>query len=364
MSSFAEAAGDDVGKPQTLSTNAPDWATHEFIVPHRSIIEARDMGAWKTSESGKEVFEFVKRCTESVVGLKRSDILQLEDGTTASAVVTKFVDFMKHMAGKVDEFPPLKQPMRFGNKAFKQWHTCLLTETMTFLEDLLPADMQGAAAELAPYITTAFGNEIRIDYGTGHETGIVIFFLCLFKLRLISESDCSQVVLRGFAEYINTMRRLQTDYLLEPAGSHGAWGLDDYHCLTFLFGSAQLCSQKNAAADGGDGGEAILPASIHDTDILSEGAADYLYLEGIKFIKFLKTGAPFAETSPILNDISGLSDWKKICAGLLRMYQAEVLNKFPVVQHFLFGTILTPPSGGGIDHRAVPQYGQKPDATA
>ena len=115
---------------------------------------------------------------------------------------------------------------------------------------------------------------------------------------------------------------------------------------------------------GGDGGEAILPASIHDTDILNEGAADYLYLEGIKFIKFLKTGAPFAETSPILNDISGLSDWKKICAGLLRMYQAEVLNKFPVVQHFLFGTILTPPSGGGIDHRAVPQYGQKPDATA
>jgi len=343
MSSFAET-----GEPKQAT---PDWARHEFVVPHRVIIESRDMGSWKTSESSKEVFEFVKRCTESVVGLKRSDILQLEDGTTASAVVTKFVDFMKYMAAKVDEFPPLKQPMRFGNKAFKQWHSCLIMETTAFLQELLPANMQGAVKELAPYITTAFGNEIRIDYGTGHETSIVVFFLCLFKLRLITEADCAQVVLRGFAEYIHTMRRLQTDYLLEPAGSHGAWGLDDYHCLTFLFGSAQLCAQKSVD------GELILPSSIHDADVLSEGAADYLYLEGIKFIKFLKTGAPFAETSPILNDISGLLDWNKICAGLLRMYQAEVLNKFPVVQHFLFGTILTPPSSGGVDHRAVPQHG-------
>ena len=158
------------------------------------------------------------------------------------------------------------------------------------------------------------------------------------------------------------MRRLQTDYLLEPAGSHGAWGLDDYHCLTFLFGSAQLCSQKVSADGGADEGTVILPSSIHDADVLSEGAKDYLYLEGIKFIKFLKTGAPFAETSPILNDISGLKDWNKICAGLLRMYHAEVLNKFPVVQHFLFGTIFTPPSSGGVDHRVVPQYGQKADS--
>lgn len=39
----------------------------------------------------------------------------------------------------------------------------------------------------------------------------------------------------------------------------------------------------------------------------------------------------------MLNDISAAVSWEKIANGMIKMYQAEVLGKFPVVQHLKFG---------------------------
>jgi serine/threonine-protein phosphatase 2A activator len=48
---------------------------------------------------------------------------------------------------------------------------------------------------------------------------------------------------------------------------------------------------------------------------------------------------PFHEHSPMLYDISGLLRWNKVNTGMAKMYEAEVLKKVPVIQHFPFGNL-------------------------
>ncbi|KAK9685171.1 Phosphotyrosyl phosphate activator (PTPA) protein [Popillia japonica] len=66
---------------------------------------------------------------------------------------------------------------------------------------------------------------------------------------------------------------------------------------------------------------------------------DYMFLGCIKYINSVKKG-PFAEHSNQLWGISGVASWSKINGGLIKMYKVEVLGKFPVVQHIVFGSLL------------------------
>jgi hypothetical protein len=180
------------------------------------------------------------------------------------------------------------------------------------------------------YFNAGFGHPVRIDYGTGHESSFFIFLYCLYKLGKFSEVDMQATTIAMVHAYLLVTRSIQTDYILEPAGSHGVWGLDDYHCLPFLLGASEF---------EGNNPLRLSPSSIHDDMILDEYASTYMYLGCIKYIKELKRGAPFSESSPMLNDISSMKTWSKVRTGLQKLYEGEVLKKLVVVQHFVFGEV-------------------------
>jgi hypothetical protein len=226
-----------------------------------------------------EITNFVRLCGESVTGLKISDISSRSEVSylkhfspcsvstlpLTSQVIISLENFMNEAKEWIADFPPLQQPMRFGNKAYRQWHERLQQRITSYLSILLSSFSSGPSSgivtdttaavsspsssssplshlsELAAYLSDSFGNERRIDYGTGHETNLVLFFLSLFKLHFLTRDDLPALVLRVFSSYLRTMRELQNIYFLEPAGSHGVWGLDDYHCLIYVWGAFQVC---------------------------------------------------------------------------------------------------------------------------
>jgi serine/threonine-protein phosphatase 2A activator len=114
---------------------------------------------------------------------------------------------------------------------------------------------------------------------------------------------------------------------MEPAGSHGAWSLDDYQFVPFIWGSAQLIENPD-----------LNPNMFVDEKYVQQFKSKYMFLGCIDFIMQVKKGL-FHEHSNQLWNISGVQSWNKINDGLIKMYKKEVLGKFPIIQHVPFGNL-------------------------
>ena len=64
-------------------------------------------------------------------------------------------------------------------------------------------------------------------------------------------------------------------------------------------------------AAGCAGHPTIVPSSIHELAVVDAHAEEFMYLDCVRFIRSVKTGASFAEHSPLLNDISAVPKWSK-----------------------------------------------------
>ncbi|XP_042580104.1 serine/threonine-protein phosphatase 2A activator isoform X3 [Cyprinus carpio] len=266
---------------------------------------------------------FILTLNEGVKGKKLTCEYQV------SETVEKLLAMLATLDRWIDETPPVDQPSRFGNKAYRTWYAKLDQEAEALVTGVLPSERHDAAPEIAVYLKEAVGNSTRIDYGTGHEAAFAAFLCCLCKVGALRIEDQLAIIFKVFDTYLQVMHKLQKTYRMEPAGSQGVWGLDDFQFLPFIWGSSQLIDHPT-----------LEPKHFVEEKVVNEYHQDYMFLESIKFINEMKTG-PFAEHSNQLWNISAVPSWSKVNQGLIRMYKAECLEKFPVIQHFKFGSLLS-----------------------
>ncbi|ORY87739.1 Phosphotyrosyl phosphatase activator [Protomyces lactucae-debilis] len=301
-----------------------------FSKPQKLIKTEDDLASFRQSDAYERIVSFIRLVCSKLPGTS------MQDQFKTSSTVKVLLEMIEQCRSYITRCPPHQGAQRFGNLAFRDWHSQLEKHASSQIAAILPDALCAASVELLPYFTGSFGSSQRLDYGTGHELSFLAFVCALFQLRLLdqnSEDDLRSIALVVFPKYNALIQELVVTYTLEPAGSHGVWGLDDHFAIPYLFGAAQLSHLEPDALP--------CPADITKPKEVSEHQSKNLYFNAVAFINEVKKG-PFWEHSPMLYDISGVPNWSKIASGMLKMYQAEVLMKYPVVQHFPFGPTFFP----------------------
>ncbi|CAP59896.1 uncharacterized protein PODANS_1_2205 [Podospora anserina S mat+] len=306
----------------------PDLSTVKFQTPTRRILTPQDHKLFLASPTYTLVVSFIFHLSESVADKPISSV----SASTVTPTVQALLDILTEIEELCRSTPPDDTTgSRFGNKTFRTFLDKVKSRTPHFLSllNLPPQHANDASPELSTYLHHSFGNATRIDYGSGHELNFFLFLLCLRLLSLLPEPTFPSLVLLVFPKYLELMRLVQLTYYLEPAGSHGVWGLDDYQFLPFLFGASQLLHH-----------DFLTPKSIHQTLSLEQFGPEYLYHNQVAFVNSTKTVQGLRWHSPMLDDISAAKSWTKIEGGMRKMFVNEVLGKLPVMQHFLFGGLI------------------------
>lgn len=352
-----------------LALPLPAWVGAEAVgaltAPHRRIREDSDVDVWRESAAHDAVVLFVMRLGEASVGHATQQVAWTDAAArcTSDDAVERVLGLLQTLDAWTDEIELHTTSQRFGNLAFRTWGARLEEKLDALHEALLPRALHPFIVELRAYLVEAFGSFVRIDYGTGHELNFLAWLGYLHRLRLFVRTDEAadvaaaerRLALEVFPAYLRVVWHLQDHYSLEPAGSHGVWGLDDYQFAPYIIGAAQLRHAETPTPQGVVS-RSLYPyaswkeprvgpkISVQETlyyvpPVAGAEPIPNLYISSLARIHSLKRG-PFTEHSPLLTDVSSnVASWYKVYTGMLKMYDAECLLKRPVVQHFVFGGV-------------------------
>ncbi|RKF55731.1 Serine/threonine-protein phosphatase 2A activator 1 [Erysiphe neolycopersici] len=333
--------------------NSPDQ--HTFVKPVKKINDQNDVQSFLSSQAYFDICTFILQLNIAMCPRKsshgESKLWRLDTVINVSEPVKQLQELLKQCDAIIDQVPPDTGPRRFGNVSFRKWFEILESQIDGLLQRHIKSSVLGYGKgansnvsmleELIPYFMGSFGDKQRLDYGTGHELSFLAFLGSLWKLGAFGNEDnedgsIARDIVIGIIEpdsYLQVIRRLILTYNLEPAGSHGVWGLDDHSFLPYILGSSQYCpaiDDKDPMPVEGSHPDAPKPSNISNKTVVDKERKINFFFGAIGFIFDVKTG-PFWEHSPMLFDISGVrAGWGKINKGMIKMYNVEVLSKLPV----------------------------------
>jgi serine/threonine-protein phosphatase 2A activator len=309
---------------------------YAFSEPVKRIQDGKDVDFWLRSKAYSDIMGFLLQlntamfptCSDPSAEPKHISEIEWPDP------VRSLRQLLNSLLRSIDQVPPDPGPRRFGNVSFRKWVDLLQFRSTELLAEHVPlpvlrfgmsstsktaqeANIE-AQVELKSYLLGSFGSSQRLDYGTGHELSFLAFIAGLWRLNFFGTYPAGiekSIVLGIMDPYFRLVRKLIKTYNLEPAGSHGVWGLDDHSFLPYIFGSAQLSSPLSpydSPPSEGSALDAPKTGDITNAKIVQEWRSKNLYFGAIGFINDVKKG-PFWEHSPMLYDISGVpAGWAKI----------------------------------------------------
>lgn len=309
------------------------WPNHNQGKALAKIDSTTVVQVWLKSQAYFKIMEFIERLTLSIKSKSCKAKATIPDHVQN---VRNVLDDIRATADSTELID--SATLRFGNPAFRIFVQRMNSSLMQLLLKHIGPEYESIFVELAGYLSDSFGNETRIDYGTGHELHFIAFLCCLYDVQYFNEADLESVFFDVIVPYIKFVHKLISYFKLEPAGNQGFLLPDEYQYIPFLLGSAQMIS------NGQFGPSDLVPLDregFEYTTFLKMHADDYIIMCQLLNINQCKTG-PFCQHSKMLWDISATETCNKLYTGFFKMYKFTILAKQPMIQHFLFGTILSP----------------------
>ena len=180
---------------------------HQYVTPQKRI---NDMGQLQKFQSSATCMDLAMFIVESQKAVKTTRMTETELPERLQPMFA----YIEKLDQWLDEIPPIEQPMRFGNKAFRTWLDRIIQNVDEDLKAIMNAanpeftQAERAVLEVKEYLIDSFGSYERIDYGTGHELNFYVFLYCMCKINVFNVNDYKPLINKIFQRYLILMRRL------------------------------------------------------------------------------------------------------------------------------------------------------------